>query len=325
MKDSINRNINYLRLSVTKRCQLRCIYCCENKEFKELKEELSLMEIKRIVSSMAKLGVVKVRITGGEPLIRSDIIDIVRCISSINGINEVAITTNGILLKDKIKDLIKAGVTSFNISLDTLNPEKYKMITRGGDIFKVVSAIEALLKEQHLLLSRGENLLIKVNVVLIKGINDDEIDDFIELTHNSFIDVRFIELMPMNNILQEEKCLVKTEKILEKRPNLIKIEPRYYGQPSVDYKIPGYRGRVGFISPMTHQFCKYCNRVRVLSNGYIRPCLGNNLEISLKDALSAEDDTALVEIIRNSVKKKNIKHSLKGSLKSIENMNEIGG
>lgn len=317
MKDCWGRQINYLRISVTERCQLKCIYCGIGDNNCKKHKELSVNDLERIVKVMANMGIKKVRLTGGEPLVREDIVDIVERISSISRIKELTMTTNAQLLKEKVSSLKKAGLSSINISLDSLSSEKYKGISGGGEISHVLESIEKVIEEGI--------LPIKINVVLVRGKNDDEIDNFIELTRNHPIDVRFIELMPVGRLGEDYNMRIPSSEILETRPQLVKVEPIYQGQPSVDYKIENYQGRVGLISPMSHNFCDSCNRIRLLNDGVLRPCLGNNLEVSIRDALDSKDDILLKKMIESAIWLKPREHEFNSKFHSMKGMINIGG
>ncbi len=316
MIDKFGRNIEYLRISVTERCTLKCAYCRSDEGMCPKKEELSALEFLRIVKIMTKIGVKKIRITGGEPLLRKDIVKIVEMFSQVPEIEEIAMTTNGQMLKEMVTKLKKAGLSRLNISLDSLNSEKYAKITGCGDLSNVLDGIEEAIIEGL--------LPIKVNVVLVRGTNDDEIDDFIEFTRENPIDVRFIELMPMGKLGEDPTLRVPTEEILAAHPELKPVPKRYPSQPSVDYMVDGYKGRVGFISPVSHKFCGDCNRVRVMSDGMLRTCLGDNAEVSLKTALTQGDDT-LLEVIREAVYDKPAGHCFEKGFKSVKDMSMIGG
>ncbi len=315
MIDQFGRNIQYLRLSVTERCTLRCVYCRKDEGICPRAGELTSEEFFRIAKVCVGLGVNRIRLTGGEPLLRKDIVEIVRRLSTLDGLKELTMTSNGQMLAEQAEGLKQAGLTRINISIDSLDPQKYHKIT-GGDLNAVLAGIEAAVK--------AELLPVKLNMVLIKGINDQEVDDLIALAKDQPIDVRIIELMPMAELGQDSSLVVNNSDLIAARPNLKPVEPRYTGQPSTDFMIEGYRGRIGFISPVSHRFCSACNRVRVMSDGMLRPCLGNNLEISLKEALQAGDDI-LQETIRNAIFNKPAGHHFELGFKSQKSMVKIGG
>jgi cyclic pyranopterin phosphate synthase len=313
--DNLGRIITYLRLSVTERCSLKCVYCRVKEGICPKAEELSTAEFIRIAKACAILGINKIRVTGGEPLLRKDIIAIVQDLSRIEGIKEINMTTNAQYLASQAAALKQAGLSRINISLDSLDAGKFREMT-GGDLGSVLAGIDAAIQ--------AELQPIKINVVLIRGKNEDEVDDFIELTHHRPIDVRFIELMPLGGLWQDDSLRLNNDELIAQRSYLNLLPPRYASQPSRDYFVKGYKGRVGFISPISHRFCADCNRVRVMSDGTLRPCLGDNMEISLKDAL-AIGDQELVEVIRAAIFNKPVGHHFENSFKSIKNMSRIGG
>lgn len=316
MLDRYGRTIEYLRLSVTERCNLRCSYCRADEGCCPKASELSADEFTRIVSAFAHLGIKKVRLTGGEPLLRKDILTIVSNISQIEGICELSMTTNAQQLDSRASLLKQTGLDRVNISMDSLKPERFREMC-GGDLNLVLKGIEECLA--------ADLAPVKVNVVLVKGKNDDEIDEFIELTCDLPIDVRFIELMPLGELGEDKSLRMNNTRLIAERPYLIPLEPRYRGQPSQDYRVDGYKGRVGFISPHSRKFCDLCNRVRVMSDGNLRMCLGNNHEISLLEALEEKDDQVLINIIRDSIYNKPEGHHFGCDFVSNKNMRRIGG
>lgn len=315
MIDRFGRRINYLRLSVTERCTLRCEYCRVDEGICPKAAELSTSEFIRITRACANLGITKVRLTGGEPLLRRDILEIIRGISALETIREITMTTNGQMLPGQSAALKRAGISRLNISLDSLDPQTYHEMT-GGDLGLVLTGIDEAI---------ATGLLpVRINVVLVRGKNDHEVDDFIEFTKDRPLDVRFIELMPVGELGQDEMLRVSTDELLGDRPCLQPLPPRYPGQVSSDYGLDGYMGRVGFISPISHKFCGNCNRIRIMSDGMLRPCLGNNSEISLKEALQAGDEV-LVEAIRSAIYNKPASHHFELGFRSEKNMSRIGG
>lgn len=316
MIDQFGRNIEYLRLSVTERCTLRCVYCRVDEGICPKAAELSTTEFIRIAKACAALNINRIRLTGGEPLLRKDIIDIVRGISAIDAIMEITMTTNAQQLAGKAGALKQAGLNRINISLDSLDADKYREMT-GGDLSAVLAGIEEAVTEKL--------LPVKINVVLVRGKNDSEVDDFIALARNKPLDVRIIELMPIGELGQDDTFRINNDELIAARPYLRPMPPRYAGQPSSDYTIEGYIGRVGFISPISNRFCGSCNRVRVMSDGMLRPCLGDNMEISLKEALGAEGDEALIETIRKAIYHKPAGHHFTEGFQSEKNMSRIGG
>lgn len=316
MIDNLGRNIEYLRISLTERCNLKCDYCRAGEGACPKKAELSAQEFERITRVMAELGVNKLRLTGGEPLLRRDILEIIERLSSIPGIKEIAMTTNAQQLSGIAEQLKKAGLTRLNISIDSLKEDRYREMTGGGSLQLVLNGIDEALEV-------GLTPL-KLNTVLMRGKNDDEIDDFIALAKDRPVDMRFIELMPLGAD-GDISARVTTDEILASRSFLKPISSRYESQPSTDYTGEGFVGRVGFISPVSHKFCGTCNRVRVMSDGMLRPCLGHNNEISLKEALSKPDDTELKQVIHDAIFQKPAGHCFEEGFHSDKNMGRIGG
>jgi len=316
MNDRFGRTITYLRLSLTERCTLKCAYCRAGEGICPKKGELSRDEFLRIVRAFAAVGVKKVRLTGGEPMLRRDLIPIISGIRAIEGIEEITMTTNGQHLAGQCRALREAGLDRLNISVDSLKPERYTAITGGGSLALVLAGIEEAF-------AAGFSSL-KLNVVLLRGQNDDETADFIALTKDRPISVRFIEYMPLGETDQASHRVTGAE-LLKKHPQLVPVEPAYPGQPARDYQMPGYVGRVGLIDPMSHRFCADCNRVRVMSDGMIRPCLGSNEEFSLKEALEQTDDNALHAVIARAIALKPETHCFDEGFSAEKTMRHIGG
>lgn len=290
------------------------VFCEEDKK-------LSSEEIYRIAKEASKLGIRKIRFTGGEPLVYSGIVDLIKKINSIEGIEEIAITTNGILLDDIADDLIDNGLKKVNISLDTLDKDKYSEITRVGDLDKVLSAISKCL-------NRG--IKVKLNVVIIKGTNDDEILDLINLTLDKNIDVRFIELMPIgegrNYTGLSNKDIIKF--LEDKGLKFEKEERNLHDGPAEYIKLENAIGRVGFISAMSNCFCSNCNRIRITTDGLLKQCLNWKSGINLKTLLKSEvGDEKLRETIKEGIYNKPEKYLFEVEDKNKEKkfMNEIGG
>ena len=316
MNDRFGRKITYLRLSLTERCTLKCAYCRAGEGFCPKKSELTQEEFLRIVRAFASIGVKKVRLTGGEPMLRRDLLPIISGIRAIDGISEITMTTNGQHLVGQCRAMREAGLDRLNISVDSLKPERYQAITGGGSLALVLAGIEEAF-------AAGFPSL-KLNVVLLRGQNDDETDDFIALTKDRPISVRFIEYMPLGETDQADLRVTGAE-LLKKHPQLVPVEPFYPGQPSRDYQMPGYIGRVGLIDPMSHRFCADCNRVRVMSDGMIRPCLGSNTEFSLKEALEQSGDEALFAVIDEAIALKPETHCFDVGFAAEKTMRHIGG
>ncbi|MEA4869971.1 Coenzyme PQQ synthesis protein E [bioreactor metagenome] len=316
MNDRFGRTITYLRLSLTERCTLKCAYCRAGEGDCPKKSELGREEFLRIVRAFVQIGVNKVRLTGGEPMLRRDLLEIISGIRAIDGIREIVMTTNGQHLPGMSGRLKQAGLSRLNISLDSLKAERYAEITGGGSLERVLTGIEEAVAAGF--------APVKINVVLLRGTNDDEIDDFIALTKDRPVQVRFIEYMPLGESDHAE-ARVTGDEILASHPTMIPTEPAYPGQPSRDYRLPGHAGRVGLINPMSHRFCADCNRVRVMSDGMLRPCLGSNEEFSLKDALEGGDDAALLDVIQTAIEQKPKTHCFDEGFAAEKNMSRIGG
>lgn len=314
MQDTYGRKITYLRISVTDLCNLRCVYCMpENGVEKRCHTDMmSVDEIIRTVEASAECGITKVRITGGEPLVRKGIVDICRGISSINGIEEVCLTTNGVLLPKYAQQLRDAGVDRLNISLDTLDPEKYSMLTRIGKLDDALAGLEAAEKAGF----TGT----KINAVLIGGINSTEINELVALTKDKEIDFRFIELMPIGECSGWDKeRFIPGQTVLDAVPEL--VEDGMNGVSRM-YRVPGWKGRVGLIDPISHRFCDQCNRIRITADGKVKPCLHSAAEFDLRGL----DREGMVNVLRSAIESKPGRHMLEErSSESIRNMNEIGG
>lgn len=318
MIDSFGRRIHYARISITDLCNLRCLYCMpeEGVPKKDCREILRIEDFVEIAQVIVELGIDKIRISGGEPLVRRGVLTLMGEIGKIDGIKDFAITTNGVLLPKYAHALCEAGVRRVNISLDTFDAEKYRMITRGGDINNVLKGVSAAFEAGF--------HRIKINVVLIKGFNDDEIPRFVELTREEPIDVRFIELMPFDS--QQNFAYgryLPGNAVLEICDDL-QEEPRDDpSSPARYYRLLGAKGRVGLIEPMSHGFCGQCNRIRITADGHILSCLHSKNEIDLKPALGNRD--ALKTLILRAVSEKPMTHRLSEGKLSERAMNNIGG
>lgn len=324
MRDKLNRNIDYLRLSITDRCNLRCQYCMGNKDivFLPKDELLSSKEIERLVKIFSELGIKKIRITGGEPLVRRNFREIVENIDKIDGIEEINITTNGINLEEELDFLNTKKINSLNISLDTLKNDLYKEITGGGDLEKVLNSIH---KAISLNFKR-----IKLNVVLIKGRNENEIMDFVNLTEKYPIDVRFIELMPIG--LGKEFSPISNDEVLSiisKEKKLAPFSEKIGSGPAKYYKTEKGIGCIGFITPISHNFCEQCNRIRITPEGFLKLCLHWNKGLNLKELLRSEISAQEIkEKILQAIDNKPDKHNMeKKENKNFDKrfMNRIGG
>lgn len=316
MIDGYGRKINYLRVSVTKRCNLNCTYCgaeCERTE------ELTEDEILKLVSAFASLGITKVRLTGGEPLVRSDICEIAEGIARMEGIKKLALTTNGVLLAKYAGRLKEAGVNAVNISLDTTDKEQYKKITGFDLLDKVYEGID---KAERVGLSP-----IRLNAVLIRGHNDDQTEKLISIARDRKIDVRFIELMPFSDAGDNERLVIKGEEILAAFPYLKAVEDdkKKGFEKSVAryYTADGFKGRIGFITPVSDKFCGECNRIRLLSDGKVKPCLGCERVFDLKAYL--DDEELLLKKAEEAILAKPMEHQFSCGYGHSHGLNKIGG
>lgn len=330
MLDSYSREINYLRVSITDRCNLRCIYC-RPKEGISLQghdDILRYEEMLRVISLAVKLGLVKVRLTGGEPLIRRGFVDFIAELKAIDGLKDISLTTNGILLEPFARSIYDAGIRRINISLDSLNRDKYRQMTRGGNLDDVLRGI-----------ARAEEIgfsPIKINTVAIRGFNDDEALDFAALADEKPFQVRFIELMPVgktgidsgNDYIPASQLIERISRRYELVP--LKEKKNKSDGPAKIFKIEGGRGEIGFINPVSDHFCKTCNRMRLTADGKLRVCLLNDEEVDVKQALRDHcSDTELEHLIWKAVLLKPEQHDMictENSLKKCSrNMSEIGG
>ena len=316
MKDHYGRQIDYMRVSLTDRCNLRCVYCMPGEGVDQVPHEkiLRYEAFLQIIRAGASLGIKKIRFTGGEPLILKGIAQLIRETSEIPGVADISLTTNGILLSAMAEELQAAGLTRVNISLDTLDPEKYRRITRGGDITKVFQAID---KCRELGLTP-----IKLNTVLIRGLNDDEIDDLIQFSQDKDVHLRFIEIMPIGEGEKYTDGLIKSDEVLSNHPELQFIKTN--GVASI-YGKPGTKGTVGFISPMSCKFCNECSRIRITARGTLKPCLHSRGELDLKPYLN--DDAGLIKALSDAICEKPESHHMDESGKSESGraMFRIGG
>ena len=326
MLDNNHRVINYLRLSVTDRCNLRCIYCMPEKgiRFMPHSEILTYEEMLHIVRLSIQKGVRKVRLTGGEPLVRRGFISFLERLCKIEGLEEITLTTNGVLLKSLAADIKNCGISRINVSLDSLRPERFFRIT-GRDCFKQVW--EGIEEAEHM----GFNP-IKINVVAIKGVNDDEILDFAALTLEKPYHIRFIELMPIGdkNISMDDK-FISTKEIFKKIETISMLQPianNLLDGPAERYALEGAKGEIGFIGALSNHFCDKCNRLRLTPEGHLRGCLFSDQEIDLKTPLRQEKkDACLLKLIELAIKNKPKEHGLLeySPRKCVRQMNSIGG
>ena len=315
MQDNYGRSINYLRLSITNQCNYRCIYCvdCDVIEKKEHGKILSIEEFINIGKTAVECGINKIRLTGGEPLIHDGVLKLCEGLKNIKGLDELAITTNGARLPEMAKDLKQAGVDRINISLDTLKEDKFRKITKTGSLSDVLNGVEAATKAGF--------KEIKINVVLMGGVNDDEINDFVNFTKDNEVSVRFNELMPIGPCKEwNDKFFIGTNEVIKIVPDLLPV--RQDGVSSV-YKIKDALGSVGLISPISNCFCENCNRIRITADGRIFPCLHSDLKYDVRNL----SDKELKEIICLAIKNKPRRHHIAENHVSDNNdyMNRIGG
>ena len=323
MKDSKGRSIDYLRISVTDRCNMRCIYCMpEDGGVHTPKEDLlTYDELLEVVHVMAGLGVKKIRLTGGEPLVRNGISQLIKSISQIEGIEEISMTTNGLLLFDKIDQLAAAGLNRINLSLDSLKADVFETIVKQADLDHVFKGLKRTL---------DLGLKVRINVVLLQGINNNESLDFVELLKTYPVDVRFIELMPIGRgrLYKGVSNLSLIEEIRQAGYILKEVDHVWGSGPARYFEVEGGLGDLGFISPMSHQFCDACNRIRLTSEGFLKLCLHSGQGIDLKTLLRDKvSRVTLHETIAKSIASKPGHHKF-GQLDADEDsrhMNQIGG
>lgn len=307
MIDQFGRKIEYLRISVTDKCNLRCVYCMPLEGLDWLKREsiLSFEEIADIVRTMAPMGLRKVRFTGGEPLVRKDLAELVRMVSQVSGIEDISLSTNAVLLAEQGPGLRDAGVSRVNISLDSLQAERVDAISRRpGSFERIMKGLEVAEEMQF--------HPIKINVVIMGGKNDDEIEDFALITKDKPWSVRFIELMPTgSNLKLSSEKYVSCQQVLTRLRAMSDLQPvtgPVGNGPATYYKFPGAKGTVGVITPMSHNFCDRCNRMRLTADGQLRPCLFGDIQTNLRDALREGKD--IVPLIEETLRIKPEKHHL---------------
>ena len=316
MKDSFGREITYLRLSVTELCNLRCRYCMPEEGIikKQHQDMLTEDEMILAVQAAASLGVNKLRITGGEPLVKRNILSICQRAGQVEGIRELCLTTNGTLLPKLAKPLREAGVSRINLSLDTLDPAKYAHITRLGSLDQALAGLEAALENGF--------EKVKLNTVLIGGFNDDEIPALADLTRRYPVDLRFIELMPMTRGEFGPQAYLPGSAVLERLPEAKKV-PQDGGVASL-YRLPGSQGNLGIISPLSMPFCAECDRIRITADGQVKPCLHVSRELSLK----GRDLAGMRRTLEQAILAKPACHPALSALEPSQagrSMNQIGG
>lgn len=315
MKDRYGRTIKYLRLSVTDLCNCRCVYCMGENGVPRLPHSaiLSFEEIEEIVRAAVSLGVTKVRLTGGEPLVRRGIDELVRRLRGIEGVEELAMTTNGARLAEYAEALKEAGLDRLNVSLDTLDPEKFRRITRIGELRDTLDGLDAA--------RRAGFERIKLNTVLMGGVNDDEIAEIAALAKDGAFDVRFIELMPIGECTDwDRRRFLPAERVLEYLPKGERVPSDGVAEL---WRPAGFRGTVGLIRPLSHRFCADCDRIRVTADGCLKPCLHSAREIPLR----GKHGEALVRTIAEGMQAKPREHHMADghASESRRGMNRIGG
>ena len=322
LADSFQRPINYLRISITDRCNLRCIYCMppEGIPLMSHSDILRYEEIALVARAAAELGITKVRLTGGEPLVRAGVTELVAMLAQIEGIDDISMTTNGVLLERYAAELKKAGLRRINVSLDSLRTQRFRKITRVGKLDDVLQGIEAARKV-------GLNP-VKVNMVVIRGTNDEEIEHFALLSISDDWHVRFIEFMPFMEKGKRNRFLVPVSEMMERIAALGKLEPSPANGigPARYYRFLGAKGTIGFISPVTECFCRDCNRLRLTADGKLRPCLFSDEEIDLRTPLRQGANVSDIKrLIQEAATAKPEKHKLLAGVTCERFMSQIGG
>ncbi|MCG0278566.1 MAG: GTP 3',8-cyclase MoaA [Thermanaeromonas sp.] len=323
MEDAFGRRITYLRISVTDRCNLRCRYCMpeEGVRLKSHEDILRLEEIVRLVQAAVQVGIKKIRLTGGEPLIRKNLVSLVRQLSSLPGVEEICLTTNGQLLERLALPLKEAGLKRVNISLDTLQPDRYSFITRGGSIEAVWRGIRAALE--------ADLVPVKLNVVVMRGFNEDEILDFASLTLREPLHVRFIELMPIGAADGADFGYISLQEVWERLASKFKLERVQDlpgNGPARSFRVAGGVGSLGFIGAISEHFCNRCNRLRLTADGKLRPCLYWQVEVDVKTPLRAGASIVeLAGLFRQAIRLKPRGHRLEAGWSQERLMCQIGG
>jgi cyclic pyranopterin phosphate synthase len=307
MKDQFGRTIQYLRVSITDKCNLRCVYCMplEGLEWLQREQILDYEEIAQNIRAMAPMGLERVRITGGEPLVRRDVPELVKLLAAVPGIRDLSLSTNAVLLGEQADALRSAGVQRLNVSLDSLQPDRVDSIARRpGSYPKIMEGLDAA--------ERVGFAPIKINVVLIRGQNDDEIRDFAEITRERPWHVRFIEMMPTGaNLDLSANQFVSCDEAVRTVREIAEIEPvagPFGNGPARYYQFPGAPGTIGVITPMSHNYCDRCNRMRLTADGQLRPCLFGHIQTNLRDPLRAGAD--IVPLIEQTLRIKPERHYL---------------
>jgi cyclic pyranopterin phosphate synthase len=327
MIDPFGRTINYLRLSVTPRCSLSCLYCrpghcpagagSAQSGPAPSPRQLTVSEIDRLTRVLTELGIDRIRLTGGEPLLRPDLEAIIRRIRSCQGVADLSLTTNGQDLAARAWSLKKAGLMRVNISLDSLRADRFTEITGSGSLARALAGIDA---------SLAAGLFpVKLNTVLLRGINDDELEQLFLLTRDRPLALRLIELMPMNDLAASGEHLMTGAEILSRYPQLVRVPDQYPGQPAQDYRLPGYQGTIGLICPISQPFCSDCNRIRITADGHVKGCLGQDEETDLTPWLDQPDDAALARALLSAVASKPAGHPFARHMIPARSMDRTGG
>lgn len=298
LTDTYQRQHDYLRISLTERCNLRCVYCMpeEGVPLSPQRELLTTPEIVMLSSVFVAQGVNKIRLTGGEPTVRKDILPLMQQIGALrsHGLRELCLTTNGLALHRKLDGMVEAGLTGVNLSLDTLDPWQFQIMTRRKGFDAVMKSIDKVLELNR----HGAGIKLKINCVVMRGVNDREIVPFIEMTREQDIEIRFIEYMPFDGNKWNKGKMYSYNEMLdlirETYPGLEKVRD-HKNDTSKTWKIPGFVGRIGFITSMTHNFCGTCNRLRITSDGNLKVCLFGNAEVSVRDILRKSNNGEPIE------------------------------
>lgn len=323
--DRYGRVIDYLRVSVTDRCNLRCVYCIpkDGVELTTHEELLSFNEIYRVCSVMATMGLHKIKLTGGEPLIRRDLDKLVKKLKETPGIEQVTLTTNGVLLEEKVDDLVKAGIDAITVSIDTLNPKLFSQITRRDELDKVLKGLEKAYEY-------SPNISVKINCVPM-GLEGQDLIKLARIAKEKNIHVRFIEMMPIGLGKKFDRCT--EDEVLAQLESVYGKAGLYRGRlgngPCHYYTFDGFKGKIGFISAVSHKFCSQCNRVRLTSQGFLKTCLQYETGVMLKEALREGcSDEKLKELVKLAISKKPDGHKFLEENILSENqlgMSQIGG
>lgn len=321
MRDGFGRTIRYLRLSVTDKCNCRCVYCMPAGGVPRCRHEdlLSFEELVEVVRAATTLGVCKVRVTGGEPLARRGVVDLCQMVAAVPGVEELDMTTNATMLAPVAADLRAAGVTRLNVSLDTLDPERYRAVTRVGTLADALAGIRAAREAGF---GSSIDSPLKINCVLMGGVNVDEVPRLVDMARRGPVEVRFIELMPMGECaLWPRERFVSADVVLDACPELVRIGT---GGVAELYRGPGFAGRVGLIRAVSHRFCSACDRIRVTADGRVKPCLHSAAEVSVR-GLHGE---GLERALARAILMKPAHHELAPGARpsaTPRDMNEIGG